>query len=359
MTHRTSLAMIASLAFAAWLPISEAQAQQVPLGRGGAPRTAQPVFGPEVEQIFWTDAREHVGGGGLETGTSTPAPLAPTPPPQVAGGGMSGNPGMGANPPSTFLGNPIPSGSPGGGVAGALLPLDLPLPRAENEWGPLIPGPVLEDEIKRLIGEARTETVAPGRFKSRGYRTVQRDFAMLGALFAVVADYQGDVRWKDQAPALRDRCVKAAEACAEGTDASFETASNEVAMLVDLLNATRLTLPNAPSERPWAEVIDTGQIMKRLGTAANQRLQPWSASDAELAANQYDALLEASVLATLGHILKDPSYLDDAEWQKFSDELETAGKQAATAAQQGDAVGFKQHVAAALKSCENCHGKFR
>jgi hypothetical protein len=347
------LAIVASLAFATWLPNSQAEAQQVPLGRGGAPRTAQPVFGPEIEQIFWTDAREQLGGGGLETGTSTPAPITPKPPPQVAG------PGMTPEPPPTFLGNPIPSGSPGGGVAGGLLPLDLPLPRAENEWGPLIPGPVLEDEIKRLIGEARTETVAPGRFKSRGYRTVQRDFAMLAALFAVVADYQGDIRWKDQAAALRDRCAKAAEACAEGTDASFQTASNQVAMLVDLLNATRLTLPDAPSDRPWAEVIDTGQIMKRLGTAANQRLQPWSANDADLAANQYDALLEASVLATLGHILKDPSYLDDANWKKFSDELETAGKQAATAAQQGDAVSFKQHVAAALKSCENCHAEFR
>jgi len=68
----------------------------------------------------------------------------------------------------------------------------------------IIDAETIETEIKRLAQEVAKTVTAPAQFKGGGYKDCRREFSVLAALFAVSAEYDGDVRWKDAAAPLRE-----------------------------------------------------------------------------------------------------------------------------------------------------------
>lgn len=86
---------------------------------------------------------------------------------------------------------------------------DSTIAPTEGGWSKLIDADTIETEIKRIVQLLNKTITAPAQFKGGGYKDCRRDFSVLAALFAVIAEYDGEVRWKDAAPQLRNEFAPA------------------------------------------------------------------------------------------------------------------------------------------------------
>ncbi len=156
-----------------------------------------------------------------------------------------------------------------------------PIP-AEGKWSELISAEVLEDEVKSLQMATSQSVTTPGMFTAGGYKSVRRDFSILALLFAVIGEYDGNVRWRQQAPAVRDQLARAAANAKVSSIQAFNEAKQRK---LDLNDLVRGGTPNTakPAERMarWDRVCDRQPLMQRLTIASDERLAPWTASETE------------------------------------------------------------------------------
>jgi hypothetical protein len=133
-------------------------------------RAPPPKFDPrEVEQIFFTDARKVLVG---ERPTSLPAKTAGPPNGETV-----------QSPPNGVEPSPVPGDAP--------------------RWSKLISAETLADEIKSYPPLLAAVVKTPSQFQGKGAREARRYFSTIATLFAIIAQYDGDVRWKNQAAAAR------------------------------------------------------------------------------------------------------------------------------------------------------------
>ena len=99
-----------------------------------------------------------------------------------------------------------------------------PTPADDFAWSKLISPESLQDEIKSYQNLVKDDVKNPSAFKGEGFKRARRNFSMLAVAFAVIAEYDGDVRWKNQALAARDLFAKTGFNCKVATDQSFSDA---------------------------------------------------------------------------------------------------------------------------------------
>ena len=126
----------------------------------GERRAKPPRWTGSVERVFFPDAREALTGERPAAGSA----------PVIAGGGNSD--GGGDSPAAV------------GGVF---------------TWSKLIGPEELEDEIKTLQKQVSETVTTPTVFAGGVYKTARREFTELAVLFAIIGEYDGDVRWKKDA----------------------------------------------------------------------------------------------------------------------------------------------------------------
>ena len=73
------------------------------------------------------------------------------------------------------------------------------MPAAAFAWSKLIDAETLETEIKRLAQAVAQDVTSPSEFKGGAYQACRRHFSVLATLFAIAAEYDGEVRWQDAA----------------------------------------------------------------------------------------------------------------------------------------------------------------
>src|SRR6185369_12192887 len=104
---------------------------------------------------------------------------------------------------------------------------DGPEPAAEGQgfaWSKLISPGTIEDEVKAQVMSTAAATNTPSEFKGGGNKTARNNYTDLALMFGVIAQYDGDVRWKKDAPGLRALYARVASNCKVGTDNSFKEA---------------------------------------------------------------------------------------------------------------------------------------
>ena len=67
-------------------------------------------------------------------------------------------------------------------------------------WSKLISADTLQDEIKSLQPQLADDVKTLQGFLGGGNKKARQDLSQLAAEFAIVGEYDGDVRWKNQAP---------------------------------------------------------------------------------------------------------------------------------------------------------------
>jgi hypothetical protein len=307
-------ATLATLAMAAetLLPSSTAAA--------GPPRRARPPkFDKSIQDAFFPDARATLSGSRPNTGKPEPAPAPTTPekPAAVAGSGQG--------------------------------------------WSKWIAAEALEDEIKAQQQNLAAAVANAGKFKGGEFQEARTELSVLAVAFAIIAEFDGSVRWQRQAAALRDRAARAGLNCKVGTDATFKevkTLSDDLQLLV---RGGSLDLGAATDAQSWTSIAERAPLMKRIEQAQQQSIAPGTANAKEFERTADRLGHEAQLVAALAEVItrEGYEYADDESYLEHARAMQAQAAALRDAASQKSYEQARQAAAALGKACVSCHEGFR
>lgn len=290
-------------------------------------RAKPPVFRDnESSTIFFSDVFKNVNGQRPAPGSSN-VPLA-------------GNPG-----------SATPAAGSGGPTALA----------GGYQWSQVISSEALENEVKAINVRVETNVTAPGPFAGRGYRLCRTDFSMVASLFAIAAEYDGDVRWKSTAPGIRDLFARTAANCKVGTTQVYNEAKLRRTDLKNLIGGGNVEANPGEAKNNWEAICDRSPLMKRLDSAMATRLQPWTSNANEFKSNLAQTKHEAQIVAALSVILQQEGMEDSGDdfYDDFCKRMYTSARQIVEACDKGDDEAARKAVGEINKACSECHENYR
>jgi len=229
-------------------------------------------------------------------------------------------------------------------------------------WSKLIGPDELEDEIKTMQKQYSETITLPAPFKGGGYKTARRQLTELALLFGIIAEYDGDVRWKKDAPSMRELLARTGFACKAGSDQSFNEAKLRKDDLESLVRGGNgPNVPNVEAKAEWEKVASRPPLMQRLEIAQQQGVAPGVASADGFKKNQEKVLKEAELISAIGEVITRNGYefADEEAYLGFAKQMRDAAIAIA------DAVKSKNYDAARAasgkidKACSQCHEGYR
>ena len=193
------------------------------------------------------------------------------------------------------------------------------------------------------------------------YQFARLHFSTLAAMFGVIAEYDGDVRWKQQSLGARDAFGKVAANCKVGTDASYNESKLRKADLEDLVGGASPDLKPNPDDFTWGKLMDRAPIMQRLEIALEERLKPQTSDAGAFEDNVESVMHEAEMVAAMAEILMKPEMEDgeDEDYMSFSNRMKAAGREIVDAVKLNDADRASKAVGEITKACDECHEFYR
>jgi hypothetical protein len=228
-------------------------------------------------------------------------------------------------------------------------------------WSKLIDAETIETEIKRTGPELAKVTKSPSEFKGGSYKECRRYFSVLATLFGIAAEYDGEIRWQDAAPALRDLFARAGHNCKAGSDQTFQEAVQCKQDLSDLIAGNRAKAKEAERKADWPKVVDRPPLMQRMNIAHEDRLKKWLANKAEFSARHDEVKHEAQLVAAIADIIgrEGFEFADDEKYTKCAQELRQAAADVSAAAETDNLEQAQQAGNRMTKACADCHDGFR
>lgn len=260
-----------------------------------------------------------------------------------------GQPGTAiANVPGNPGGNTAVPAS-GGGVAG-------------SGWAGIISGGTLEDLVKSMKLQVDGEVTTPSDFAGKGYKLARRDFSMLAMTFAIIGEYDGDVRWKANAPAARDEFARTAANAKVGTTGVFNEAKKRKEELQDLVGGSNpFEGKTAEAKASWKDVCNRSPLMQHLENVWEPRLKPALSDKGQFLANSEKLLQDAEVFAAIGAVLAKEG-MEDADAKEYTDlcdKLKNAALEIVAAVKSKDFDKASKAATEIGKSCNDCHENYR
>lgn len=295
-------------------------------------RAMAPRWSKEVKDQFANDAREKLKGErpplGPGTGTKKTTAVATS-------------------------GGPMPTG-----------PATSDAPAADGvfTWSKLISPEVLEDEIKAQKPLVDLSITTPAPFKGGTNRDARRQFSNLAMLFAIIAEYDGDVRWKKDAPGLRELFAQAGFSCKVGTDQSYNQSKLRQTDLTDLVGgSTPASVAAADPKAVWDKVTNRPPLMERLEEAFDKKLLPWMASEASFKENNEKILHEAQIVAAIAEVIQRPGYefADDDTYLGFAKTMRDAALGIVDGVKTNSYGKANESAGVITKACSECHEGYR
>jgi hypothetical protein len=238
-------------------------------------------------------------------------------------------------------------------------------PKAESSqqfaWSRLVQGETLDNEVKRIVAGLREPLANPAKFKAGGYKQCRADFSLLAVLFGVIAEYEGDVRWKADAAGVRDALARAAMNCKTATDQTFNEASQRKTELEDLIRGERLGGEGAAEVEKWSELAERPLLMQRMESLLEAEISPALANAKEFAKQASVVRQQSELLAVLADVTQreEYEYWDDAGFQELSGELRTATAELTRAATEANYEAARAAAGRAGQACSACHEGYR
>jgi hypothetical protein len=241
-------------------------------------------------------------------------------------------------------------------------PATTPLAAVQGPaWSAIISAETIEDEIKVLAQQLNQTVTTPAKFASRGYLDARIQFSLLGLLFAIAHEYDGDVRWRNHAATARDRFLQTASITKDGTIEVYHAAKNRKAELDKLVRGGSIGTDSSNDGDGWLQMLDRGPIMERLETADQETIQPALASASALRAAADRLIHEAELIVAIGYVLTREGMEDanNEEYVAYCDQLKRAATDVIQAVRQNDYSAARGAAGEISKSCSNCHESFR
>jgi len=228
-------------------------------------------------------------------------------------------------------------------------------------WSTLIDADTLTTEIKRVVNQIARTVLREGAFKSEGHRLCQRDFRLLAIWFGVVVEFEKEVRWQQNAGAMRAYLLATAEICEEGNDKSLAAAQEASEVLAELMRGQSPTLPSPSGANSTEEAADLGDSMQRMKLASEEKIAPALVRGREFRKGRNEIAHEAQILAALARVVRQEGYeySDDEVYFEYAQQLQQAAVDLAEAAKSGNFEAAEQASEQVKQSCVNCHEDYR
>ena len=293
-------------------------------------RALPPRFSKDVKDLFSKDARDKLVGErpALGPGVGKKKPM-------IAASGAS----------PTSSGTPE-TGSDEGGFA----------------WSKLIAPETLEDEIKAHKALVEESVSTPGPFKGGSNREARVQFSTLAVMFAIIGEYDGRVRWQDNAPAIRELFAQAGFSCKVGTDQSYEQSKLRKQDLTDLIAGGSLAnLKEAEKAANWEKVSNRPPLMKRMELSYDKRLKPWLSSKDSFEENNEKILHEAQILAAISEVIQREGfeYWDDETYLEYAKAMRDGAVEISEAVKTNSYDKANTASGNISKACSECHEGYR
>ena len=229
-------------------------------------------------------------------------------------------------------------------------------------WSAIISPTTIEDEIKGLKLAVDQNVTTPSDFAGKGYKLARRDFSMLAMLFGIAGEYDGEVRWKKDAPAARDVFGRTAANAKVGTQQVWQEAKLRKTELQDLISGSSpFSGKEADAKAVWKDVCGRSPLMQHLEVIWEPRLKPSLADKGQFTANADKVLHDAEIIAAVAVVLTKEGMedADDDEYRKFCEALKKGARDIV------DGVKLKNYEQASAggsaigKACTECHENYR
>jgi hypothetical protein len=318
--------LAAALALWGLTCVPDALAQVPPSANKGT--KAKPKFGPEIKEIFFPDARQKLGKGNPPGGAIGPATT----------------PGKG----TPKVPTPTPDPTP-----------ETPVVAAAGGWGEWLAAEVLEGEIKAQATAFTNDTKQAGPFKANLYKKVQVETTILTVMFGVIAQFEGQVRWKDKAAGLRDELAKVSAQCKTGDQ--YQAVKLQADSLGELVRGSQIDVAAGKPSAKWQEIAEFSALMKRMEVSEKEKLKPLLGSEADFKANKELIQHEATILAILAEVITDKAYdsAGEDDYQKWAKGMKASAIDIVDACRQDQFEKARTSCAALFKSCDACHGAYK
>jgi ribosomal protein S30 len=234
-------------------------------------------------------------------------------------------------------------------------------PSGSETWSKLISAEAVEDEIKsRQVLLAKAVQNAT-RFKSGENQQARTELGILATMLAIVAEYDGNIRWQRDAAAMRDVLARAGSNCKVASDAAYQDAAQRGEELQNLIRGDTPSFPAPAGAVEWPRLADRSELMKRLEQAEQQAIAPAVASEAAFKKNTDKLLHDAQITAALADVITRPGfeYADDETYLQHAHAMREQAKLLRDAALQGNYQQARQAAGALGQTCTNCHEGYR
>ncbi|WP_146529018.1 hypothetical protein [Novipirellula artificiosorum] len=232
-------------------------------------------------------------------------------------------------------------------------------PNGAFGWNTILSAASIEDEVKRLKLHFDSVVTTPGAFNGGGFQDARLDLSILATLFAVIDEYSGDVRWKDQAATARDLIARTAFNCKAGSTQVYNEAKMRKADLQDLVAGSGLASRASDPETDWSMVVDRSPLMQYAEQLA-EKLKSASRDVASAEQNAEHIRRNAQLLAMVGKVLTREGLdeADDPDYAALSLNMTRAAVAVAEAIDRGS-YELGNEVGAVTQSCDACHEQYR
>ncbi len=299
-------------------------------------RAIPPTFADkEFDGIFFDDVFQQGLVGTRPANLNQPGGGQPVTP----GGGDGGNSGGSGT-----------DGS-GGGSAGGLY-----------AWKDIISRTAIEDEVKGLNIALQEDVTTPNKFASGGYKKARRHFTMLALLFAIISEFDGDVRWKKDAPALRDLFARAAAGAKVGSQAAYNESKLRKEDLQLVVGGGSFTATKeAEPKANWSALLDRSPLMQRLETARQLNIQPWTSSENEYKSKLDELVREANVVAAISEVLMQDGMpeAEEEDYTVHAKRMRDAAREIIASAKSQNYDQASKAVSVIGQACDLCHADWR
>ena len=230
----------------------------------------------------------------------------------------------------------------------------------EFKWSSLVSAQSLEDEIKALQIQIQTTVTTPSKFRGGGYQDARRIFTELATLFAVIHEYDGDVRWKQHAATARELFTRAAANTEPTSIQAFNEATRRKEDLEELVRGGTLGQDNASLENSWSR-INRAALMQCFTQCYDEGLAIWAANDSDFKINAANIRREAELLMMFSVVLTQGGMEDgdDQDYSDYSMQLKQAVRKVLDALNAGDTEACRQAISTVGQSCTACHDDYR
>jgi hypothetical protein len=229
-------------------------------------------------------------------------------------------------------------------------------------WSKIISGAVIEDEVKAIKLSTDKNVTTPTDFAGRGYKEVRREFTTLAMLFAIINEYDSDVRWKKDGAAARDVFARtASNAKAGGNINVYNEAKKRKDDLMDLLNGSSLATKAEEQENNWEKIADRTPLMQRLKAAAEENLSAWTSNKEEFSNNIEEVLHEAEIVAAIAEVLTREGMEDgdDEDYAGFTKLMKKHALDVVAAVKLNNHEQARKATGEIAKACSDCHDNWR